>query len=81
MLPRMGKVCLCYRLSHIEFIDNPLISKLFSTVLNEEGYSYGIDRPINLQLLHVGKPWISAFKGKKTNISILFGSNFIAKGI
>jgi hypothetical protein len=28
-----------------------------------------------------GKPWISDFRGKKQNISILSGSNFIAKEI
>jgi hypothetical protein len=28
-----------------------------------------------------GKPWISAFRAKKQNISILSGLNFIARGI
>jgi hypothetical protein len=50
-------------------------------VLNEEGYNYGINIPINPQSFAAGKPWILAFRGKKQYISILSGTNFIAKGI
>jgi hypothetical protein len=38
----------------ISFISVPLVSqRLFSTVLNKEGYRYGINSPISLQFLQL----------------------------
>jgi hypothetical protein len=61
---------------------NSLISKrLFSTILNEKDYSYDIYEPINLLILKGESHGISALRGRKKNISISSGSNFIVRGI
>jgi hypothetical protein len=50
-------------------------------MLNEEGYSYAIISPINLQILLLEGHRSQLPGGKKSKHFYLSGSNFIAKGI
>jgi hypothetical protein len=55
---------------------NPLVSKrLFSPVQNEEGYSYGINSPINRQILQ-----LESHEGQKTEHFYFVWLKFYCKG-